>query len=57
MTSTSTTVTLNVAWLELPCASFAVQVTVVVPTGKTAPDAGVQLGVIGPSRLSVALAV
>ena len=55
--STSTTVTLNVAWLEFPCASFAVQVTVVVPTTNTAPDAGEQLGEIAPSRLSLALAV
>src|SRR2546430_268614 len=102
--STSTTVTLNVAWLEFPCASFAVQVTVVAggsgvlrlkrdgavitggvvstrvtvtvklfcallpcesvalhvtlvgPSGNVAPEAGVQVGVIGPSRLSFALA-
>src|SRR5256885_1527621 len=52
VTSTSTTVTLNVAWLELPCASVAVQVTVVVPTAKTAPEAGVQLGAIGPAGVS-----
>ena len=37
-------------------ASVARQVTVVVPTGKVDPEAGVQVGVSGPSTLSVAVA-
>ena len=53
----SVTVTLNdfvlVRWLE----SVAVQVTGVVPIAKVEPEAGVQVGVIGPSFASVAEAV
>ena len=52
--STSVTVTWKEALPGLPCASVAVQVTVVVPTGKFAPEAGEQDGVMGPSMLSVA---
>ena len=55
--STRSTVTWKVPVLELPCESVAVHVTVVVPTGKLLPEAGVQLGVIEPSVLSVALAL
>ena len=54
--STSVTVILKVSVPVLPCASVALQVTVVGPTGKVAPDAGVQVGVREPSRLSVAVA-
>jgi hypothetical protein len=39
---TSCTVTRKVPLATLPSASVAVQVTVVVPTGKSEPDAGVQ---------------
>ena len=46
------TVTLKVQALLLPVASMAVQVTVVVPTGKRAPGGGVQLKVT-PGQLSV----
>ncbi len=38
----------------LPAWSVAVQVIVVVPTGKTTPDAGEQLGATGPSTSSTA---
>jgi len=55
--STSTTVTLKDAVAVFPCASVALQVTVVVPTGKVLPELGLQLGVSAPSTLSVALAV
>jgi len=55
--STSTTVTVKDAVPVFPCASVALQMTVVVPTGKVLPDLGLQLGVSGPSTLSVALAV
>ncbi len=41
----------------LPAASLAVQVTVVVPTGKVVPEVGVQAGVSGPSTAAVAVAV
>src|ERR1700730_13867612 len=49
-------VILKLAVPVLPCASVALHVTVVCPTGKVAPDAGEQVGVIAPSRLSVAVA-
>ncbi len=39
------TVIVKLPLRSLPCASRAVQVTVVEPTGKTAPDAGPQVGV------------
>src|SRR5438552_2629706 len=52
--STTVTVKLQVAlWL---CASVAVQLTVVVPTGKSELDAGLQL-MIAPGQLSLAVAV
>jgi hypothetical protein len=38
----SLTVTLKLHEAVLPAASVAVQVTVVVPTGKTEPDGGLQ---------------
>jgi hypothetical protein len=40
----------------LPCASVAVLVTVVVPTGKLVPLAGL-LATVTPGQLSVALAL
>ena len=49
--------TWNDALPVLPCASVAVHVTVVDPTGNVDPDAGVHVGVIGPSTVSVAVAV
>jgi hypothetical protein len=52
----SFTVTVNVQELLLPAASFTVQVTVVVPFGKLAPEAGTQTGVPTPEQLSVAVA-
>ena len=53
----STTVTVKVADPVLPALSVAEQVTVVGPSGKVLPDAGVQTGVIEPSTVSVAVAV
>ena len=47
----STTVTVKLQALLLPCASLAVQVTVVVPTAKAVPLAGLQLAV-APGQLS-----
>jgi hypothetical protein len=55
--STPVTVTWNDALPVLPCASVAVQVTVVVPSGNVEPDAGVHVGMIGPSTASLADAV
>ena len=52
----SCTVTLKLAELLLPCESAAVQLTVVVPSGKVAPEAGLQDGVTLPSTRSEALA-
>jgi hypothetical protein len=49
----STTVTVNVQDAVLPDASVAVTVTVVVPTGKKLPDAGLELTVT-PGQLSLA---
>ena len=49
------TVKLQVAWL--PASSEAVQVTVVVPTGKTAPEAGEQVVVTVEQVSSVVGAV
>jgi hypothetical protein len=46
------TVTVNVQLLVLIEASVAVQVTVVVPSGKPDPDGGVQLTVT-PGQLSL----
>ena len=47
--STRFTVTSKSALPVLPCESVALQVTVVVPTGKVLPDAGLHVGVSGPS--------
>src|SRR5207244_4825020 len=41
----------------LPCASTAEQSTVVTPSGKAKPEAGLQLTVTEPSTMSVAVAV
>jgi hypothetical protein len=48
----SFTVTVNVQEVALPAASVAVDVTVVVPTGKKLPDAGT-LTTVTPGQLSV----
>ena len=48
------TVTANAHDVTLPLVSVAVQVTLVVPTAKTEPGAGVQT-VVTPGQLSVAL--
>src|SRR3989442_15605595 len=53
----SVTVTVNDAALWLPCASVALQVTVVAPTGNVAPLAGAHVVATGPSSVSVADAV
>jgi len=50
----SVTVTVNVHVEVLPCASVAVLVTVVVPTTKLVPLAGL-LDTVTPGQLSVAL--
>ena len=52
-----TTVTVNDAAAPLPRLSVAVQLTVVVRTGKTMPDAGLQAEATGPSTTSDALVV
>jgi hypothetical protein len=54
--SLSCTVTVKLHEPALPELSVAVQVTVVVPFENVEPDAGEQLGMIGPSQLSVAVA-
>ena len=46
-TVVSTTVTVKFAVPIFPAASDAVQVTVVIPTGKNEPDVGVHAGVTG----------
>ena len=53
----STTVTVNVLVDEFPCASVALQVTVVAPSGKIEPDAGLQLAATAPSTMSAAEAL
>ena len=53
--SIQVTTTLNVPLDVLPCASRAVQVTVVVPTANTAPEAGSQVTAGFGSSLSVAV--
>ena len=53
----STTITWNEADPGLPCESVAVQVTVVLPSGKRLPDTGAQVGVMLPSTRSNAVAV
>ena len=50
------TVTVNEAVPLLPESSVAVQVTVVVPTGKFEPEFGLQVGVTDVSTVSVAVA-
>jgi hypothetical protein len=50
------TVTVKDAEPVFPCESVAVHVTVVVPTGKVLPEAGLQVGVREPSTMSVAVA-
>jgi hypothetical protein len=50
------TFTWNVHWAVLPDVSVAVQVTVVEPTGKQKPEAGVQFAV-APGQLSVGVGV
>src|SRR5207244_10511677 len=50
------TVTVKEAEPVLPCASVALHVTVVVPTGKLLPDGGLHVGVSEPSTMSVAVA-
>ena len=52
----SKTVTLKLHVLELPQASVAVAVTLVVPTLKKLPEAGLYVSVVEP-QLSVAVAV
>jgi hypothetical protein len=54
--STSATLTAKLALPMFPLVSAAVHVTVVVPTANGEPLAGLQLGVIAPSTLSVAVA-
>jgi len=53
----STTVTVKLALPRLPWASVAEQLTTVGPSGNVEPLAGAHTGAIGPSRLSVAVAV
>ena len=50
----SSTVTVKLADPVLPAVSVTEQVTVVGPSAKVLPDAGVQTGVIEPSTVSVA---
>ena len=50
-------VTVNVQFPALPAASVAVHVTVVVPTGNVAPDAGTHTTVTGPGQLSAPVGV
>jgi hypothetical protein len=50
-------VTVNEAEPVLPCASVAVHVTVVTPSGNVEPLAGAQVTGTTPSMLSVAEAV
>ena len=53
---TSLTVTVKLHVFVLPAASVAVAVTVVVPTGKTEPEAGL-LTTVGTEQLSLAVTV
>jgi hypothetical protein len=55
--SQSLTVTVKEQVPVLPALSVAEQVTVVCPTAKLEPEAGLQVGVITPSQLSSAVAV
>ena len=49
----SLTVTVKLHGVVLPLVSLAVQLTVVVPVGKVAPEGGVQL-MVAPGQLSEA---
>ena len=53
----SRTVTVKLPFAVFPALSFAEQLTVVAPMAKVLPEAGVQVGVIGPSTSSIAEAV
>ena len=53
----SRTVTVKLPWAVLPCASVAVQFTVVAPMAKVLPEAGVELTATLPSTRSVAPAL
>ena len=53
--SVSLTVTINVQVSALPTASIAIHVTVVVPTGNTEPEGGLQ-DIEVSEQLSVAVA-
>src|SRR5436190_21416522 len=53
----SLTVTVNEPVAVLPCASVALQFTVVVPRSNVEPDAGEQVTGTGPSMTSTAVAV
>src|SRR5262245_66632330 len=53
----SRTVTVNEALAWLPAASFAVQLTCVVPRPKPVPDAGLQLAWTVPDTASAAVTV
>src|SRR5712672_638999 len=55
--SVSVTVTAKDFVVLFACASVAVTVTVVVPTGKTEPEAGLLVMVTVPGQLSVAVGV
>ena len=52
----SFTVTVKLQLRELPAASVAVEVTIVVPSGKTEPEAGL-LETVGMEQLSLAVTV
>jgi hypothetical protein len=52
----SCTVTVKLPESVLPLVSWALQLTVVVPTGNVAPEAGVHVGVRAPSTASFAVA-
>src|SRR2546428_3204103 len=53
--SVSVTAALKVLVRVFPCASVTVQVTAVVPTGKTEPEAGLEVTEPTPGQLSVAV--
>ena len=53
--STNVTVTVKLALPVFPCVSVALQVTVVVPTGKLLPEAGAH--VVGSAPLTLSFAV
>jgi hypothetical protein len=53
----SLTVTIKLHEAELPLASVAVQVTVVLPVEKFDPEGGLQLTVTAPGQLSLAVGV